>query len=43
MEMHEPKEALIAYRRVLAPGRLNAAKGVAEVERATANKVSRLR
>ncbi len=45
MEMHEPKEALMAYRQVLsvAPGRRNAAKGVAEAERATANKVSRLR
>ncbi len=45
MEIHEPKEALMAYRQVLsvAPGRRNAAKGVAEAERATANKVSRLR
>jgi len=45
MEMHEPKKALMAYRQVLsvAPGRRNAAKGVAEAERATANKVSKLR
>jgi len=45
MEMHEPKEALMTYRQVLsvAPGMRNAAKGVAEDERATANKVSRLR
>ena len=41
MEMHEPKEALMAYRQV-APGRRNAAKAVAEAERATANKVSGL-
>src|SRR5260370_38667630 len=36
MEMHEPKEALIAYRQVLsvAPGRRNATRGVAEAERA---------
>ncbi|HEY6267774.1 MAG TPA: hypothetical protein VIX11_05710 [Candidatus Acidoferrum sp.] len=36
MEMHEPKEALRAYRQVLtvAPGRRNALKGAAEAERA---------
>jgi len=36
MEMHEPKEALRAYRQVLmvAPGRRNALRGVAEAERA---------
>jgi tetratricopeptide (TPR) repeat protein len=36
MEMHQPKEALIAYRQVLsvAPGRRNALKGAAEAERA---------
>ncbi len=35
MEMHQPKEALIAYRQVLAvaPGRRNALKGAAEAER----------
>jgi len=45
MEVHEPKEALMAYRQVLsvALGRRNAAKGIAEAERATANKVSRVR
>ena len=37
MEMHEPKEALRAYRQVLAvaPGRRNSLKGVAEAERAS--------
>jgi tetratricopeptide (TPR) repeat protein len=36
MEMHEPKEALSAYRQVLtvAPGRRNALRGAAEAERA---------
>jgi hypothetical protein len=35
MEMHQPKEALMAYRFVLAvaPGRRNALKGAAEAER----------
>ncbi len=35
MEMHQPKEALMAYRLVLAvaPGRRNALKGAAEAER----------
>jgi hypothetical protein len=36
MEMHEPKEALRAYKQVLsvAPGRRNALRGAAEAERA---------
>jgi tetratricopeptide (TPR) repeat protein len=44
MEMHEPKEALRAYRQVLtvAPGRRNALRGAAEAEREAA-KSSRLK
>ena len=44
MEMHQPKEALTAYRQVLtvAPGRRNAINGAAEAER-MANMLGRLR
>jgi tetratricopeptide (TPR) repeat protein len=46
MEMHEPKEALRAYRQVLAvaPGRRNALRGAAEAERAAgiSSKTSRI-
>jgi len=48
MEMHQPKEALMAYRQVLqvAPGRRNALRGAAEAERdagmpSKINKISR--
>jgi len=45
MEMHEPKEALRAYRQVLtvAPERRNALRGVAEAERtlAKSSKINR--
>ncbi len=39
LEMHQPKEALMAYRQVLtvAPGRRNALKGAAEAERMAGN------
>jgi len=47
MEMHEPKEALRAYRQVLkvAPERRNALRGVAEAERtlAKSSKINQMR